>query len=465
MKHPFIRLDQAVKPLAAALLLLLGLTLTGCSSWGGKLRNSEGLRYYNGGKYDEALASFQTAARLNPEDPEIYYNIASTYQRQATEENKPALFTQAENYYRQCLDRNPSPETTVCCYRGLATVLTQRNQSAEAMNLLRAWEERDPTSVEPKLEIAYLLEAQGANRDAAAALEKIAAYAPNDYRAYYKLGLIHEKLGEDDAALEQLRAASRLNPNDTQITQQIALIQSKRNNLSSGDANSLLAGSQPAADQNAAGAPGQNPAAGAAANPSYDNLASGTPQGAASDPFAPRQNTTQIPQTQATTPTAPEAITPEQPSYGAPAATAAPSYDTPATGASSVEPIGSLPLYPESTYPVNNDPAGAAGDPQSSAVPNTQAPPTLPEFPDGNGANPLGLSVPAAPANNTISQSPAAGQEGIPAGQNSGVTSSNVAAVASAAPPIGQGSQVTERKQRVSDPPSGPPITSIGAPY
>lgn len=464
MKYPVIRFDHAImfclraKPLTAAVLLLLGLTLAGCSSWGGKLRNSEGLRYYNGGKYEDALASFQTAARLNPDDPEIYYNIASTYQRQAIDENKPALLTQAENYYRECLDRSPSPATTVCCYRGLATVLNQRGQSTEAMDLLRAWEERDPTSVEPKLEIAYLLEAQGASRDAIAALEKVAAYAPNDYRAFYKLGLLHEKLGEDDAALEQLRVASRLNPNDTQITQQIALIQSKRNNLTSGDANTMLAGGGQNAGQNTNTNPGQNanpepntnPEQTPAQNttPSYDNLAS-SPQQGSTDPFAPQQNTTQIPQTQATTPPALPGELPAQP-----AATPAPSYDSPATGASSVEPIGSVPLYPESTYPQNN---GQGGNP--GTVPNTQAPPMLPAFPDGNGADPLGLVTPTSGA---VSQS-----------SSNSVTSSSVAMVASTTTPAGTTmpfnaggtTQVTERKLRVSDPKSGPPITSIGAPY
>ena len=209
------------------LLSLAALIFTGCSTWGGKLNNSEGLDYYSRGDYNQALSSFETAARLNPDDSEVYYNIASTYQQQALRYNQPALLTQAENYYRKSLEKNPTPETTVCCYRGLATVLHRRNADTEAFDALRGWEERNPASIEPKLEIAYLLEASGRDAEAAEAFGKIAAYAPGDYRAFYKLGLLEERLGKNQAALEQLQAASRLNPSDQEITQKVASLESK----------------------------------------------------------------------------------------------------------------------------------------------------------------------------------------------------------------------------------------------
>lgn len=209
---------------------LLSLTVplfTGCSTWGGKLNNTEGLDYYSRGDYDRALSSFETAARLNPDDSEVYYNIASTYQQQAFRYNQPALLTQAENYYRKSLEKNPTPETTVCCYRGLATVLHRKNADTAAFEALRGWEERNPASIEPKLEIAYLLEAAGRDAEAAEAFGKIAAYAPGDYRAFYKLGLLEERLGKNQTALEQLQTASRLNPSDQEIAQKVASLESK----------------------------------------------------------------------------------------------------------------------------------------------------------------------------------------------------------------------------------------------
>ena len=212
--------------IAVALLTLLA---CGCSSWGGKINNSEGVNYYSKGQYDQALSAFQTAARLNPDDSEVYYNIASTYQQQAARYQDPTLLTLAENNYRQALQKNPTQETTVCCYRGLATVLNQKKEDTQALKVLKEWEDKEPNSVEPKLEIAYLLEAQGKNAEAAEALTKIKDWAPNDYRAFYKLGLVKEKMGENDTALEQLKNASRLNPTNEEITRKVTALESKLN--------------------------------------------------------------------------------------------------------------------------------------------------------------------------------------------------------------------------------------------
>ena len=131
-------------------LLLLLLSAGGCSSWGGKINNTEGVNYYARGEYDQALTAFQTASRLNPDDPEIYYNIASTYQQQALRYQDPSLLTQAETNYRICLQKNPTRETTVCCYRGLATVLNQRKDEKQAMKVLQEWEEKEPNSKHSK---------------------------------------------------------------------------------------------------------------------------------------------------------------------------------------------------------------------------------------------------------------------------------------------------------------------------
>ena len=210
------------------ILLFCILLPVGCSSWGGKMNNTEGVSYYSKGQYDQALEAFQTAARLNPEDSEVYYNIASTYQQQALRYQDASLLTQAETNYRICLQKNPTHETTVCCYRGLASVLNQKKEGDLALKTLKEWEEKEPTSIEPKLEIAYLLEAQGKNEEAADALTKIKEWAPNDYRAFYKLGVVKEKMGDDNGALEELRTAARLNPTNQEITTKINSIEGKK---------------------------------------------------------------------------------------------------------------------------------------------------------------------------------------------------------------------------------------------
>ncbi|MDO4586121.1 MAG: tetratricopeptide repeat protein [Planctomycetia bacterium] len=210
------------------LILVLIINCLGCESFNNSaVRNSEGVGYYTQGQYDQAIAVFQEAIEIDPNNADAYYNLASTYQQQAGQLQQSALAVQAENYYRLCLEKNPSSETTICCYRGLATIMNQRNQGDQALELLRQWEARNINSAEPKLEIAYLLEAQGKYSEAVDELKKVVTLVPQDYRPYYKLGVLYEKLGNSDAALNNYLMASRLNPSDTGIARNVSVLQSQ----------------------------------------------------------------------------------------------------------------------------------------------------------------------------------------------------------------------------------------------
>ncbi len=202
--------------------------LNACKTFDGSTaKNAEGVVYYQQGQYEQALQTFNDAIRINPNNAEAYYNLASTYQKQGMTTHQTSLLAQAENYYRACLDHNPPPETTICCYRGIAALMNERNRGSEALELLQGWESRNQNALDPKLEIAYLLEAQGKNQEALAALQKAGTMAPNDYRIYYKSGVIQQKLGNNQAALDQLLMAGRLQPSDTEIANRITRLRSQ----------------------------------------------------------------------------------------------------------------------------------------------------------------------------------------------------------------------------------------------
>ena len=212
----------------AALFALLGLGVVaptlvapGCASPSGLVasRNAQGVELYANGDYDRAIAVFQDALAENPENAETLYNLGAAYQRKALATGDYALLTQAENAYWAALERDAAPETIVCCYRGLATSATTRGDAALALQTLEDWRDRNPESIEPKLEIAYLLEAQERDDDAYALLEEVAAAAPNDYRAFYKMGVLQERAGNVQEALEKTTIAGRLNPTDAALAQ------------------------------------------------------------------------------------------------------------------------------------------------------------------------------------------------------------------------------------------------------
>ncbi|MBR5757782.1 MAG: tetratricopeptide repeat protein, partial [Thermoguttaceae bacterium] len=200
--------------LAAALALcLVGLSCaSGCVSSNATAasNNAQGVEYFTAGDYDNAIARFQDSLEENPESAETYYNLGSAFQRKANETGDLNLLTKAEDAYWTALQMNPAPETIVCCYRGIATSATARGDSAGAMQTLEEWRDRNPDSIEPRLEIAYLLEAQERDDDAYDALKEIAEMAPNDYRAFYKMGVLSERAGDLDDAIEQTNAAALL---------------------------------------------------------------------------------------------------------------------------------------------------------------------------------------------------------------------------------------------------------------
>ena len=184
-------------------------------------RNAAGVECFSAGRYDDAIAYFQESLEDNPSNAEAYYNLGSAYQRKATETGDTVLLGQAEDAYWTALENNPSSETIVCCYRGLATSAMARGDGAGALQTLEAWRDRNPDSIEPKLEIAYLLEAQQKDSEAYDVLKQVAAEAPNDYRAYYKMGVLAERAGDLTDAMENAETAHKLNPSDALVSQRM----------------------------------------------------------------------------------------------------------------------------------------------------------------------------------------------------------------------------------------------------
>ncbi len=214
---------------AAACCLTALLCSAGCVSSGATAAssNAQGVEYFSEGQYDKAIAYFQESIEENPESAETYYNLGSAYQRKANQTGDLNLLTQAEDAYWRALQLDPAPETIVCCYRGIATSSTARGDSAGAMRTLEEWRDRNPDSIEPKLEIAYLLEAQDRDDDAYDALQAITEIAPNDYRAYYKMGTLSERAGDLDDAVEQTNVAAQLAPSNSEVLHRAQSLESQ----------------------------------------------------------------------------------------------------------------------------------------------------------------------------------------------------------------------------------------------
>jgi tetratricopeptide (TPR) repeat protein len=218
-EFPFGAPRTAAAVLAGFILALAG----GCADFSAQGRNAEGVRLFSQGRYDEALRQFQEASYTDPISPDGYYNLAATYHRLGTLENRQSDLDQAESYYNQCLDRDPNHAD---CYRGLAVLLAEQGRNDEAFRLLEGWADRNPSAADPKIELARLFQEFGDRPAAKAHLIEALQVDPDNPRALAALGKIREETGEPEQALVDYQRSLWHNQFQPQVASRIAALRS-----------------------------------------------------------------------------------------------------------------------------------------------------------------------------------------------------------------------------------------------
>jgi len=184
--------------------------------------NAEGVRLFQQGQYQPALAQFQQAIYSDPANADAYYNMAATYHRMGKQQNQPQALAQAEQLYQQCLARDPGHRDS---YRGLAVLLVEQNRSSDAFRLMETWVARQPASAEPRIEYARL---QGEFGNLKAAEENLAsalALDPDNSRAWAALGKVREDLGDRYQALSNYQRSLALNRFQPELAARVSSLQ------------------------------------------------------------------------------------------------------------------------------------------------------------------------------------------------------------------------------------------------
>ena len=171
--------------------------LAGCN-FATRGMNSDGVRLFQQGNGQAASSRFMQAIAHDPTRPDGYYNLAATLHQSGRLHSRHEDLDQAENYYNQCLDRDPDH---VDCYRGLAVLLADTDRSDAALRLIEGWSTRSPYSPNPKIEMARLLEELGEPDKAKARLEEALSIEPKNARALAALGRLREQSGQQVQAL------------------------------------------------------------------------------------------------------------------------------------------------------------------------------------------------------------------------------------------------------------------------
>jgi tetratricopeptide (TPR) repeat protein len=209
-----------------AVAILAGCTLalaTGCADFSAQGRNAEGVRLFSQGRYHEALRQFQESTYTDPISADGYYNLAATYHRLGLVENRPSDLDQAENYYNQCLDRDPNHAD---CYRGLAVLLAEQGRNQEAFRLLEGWADRNPAAADAKIELARLFQEYGDRAAAKDHLIEALQADPDNPRALAALGKVREDMGESGQALVDYQRSLWYDRFQPQVASRIAALRS-----------------------------------------------------------------------------------------------------------------------------------------------------------------------------------------------------------------------------------------------
>lgn len=196
-------------------------TLTGCNNLNSQALNSEGVRLYQQGNYQQASVRFQEAIANDPASPNGYYNLAAALHKAGSMYNRPSDLEQAERLYNQCLERDPNH---VECYRGLAVLLSETNRQEEAFRLLSAWIQQSPELPDARIELARMYEETSRPEDAKATLVDALAIDPNNARALTALGRLRDQSGDHMQAMANYTRSLEINRFQPDVVARVATL-------------------------------------------------------------------------------------------------------------------------------------------------------------------------------------------------------------------------------------------------
>jgi len=217
---------QKMRRIAPLLSLLALVAAAGCNNLNSQALNSEGVRLYQQGNYQQASVRFQEAIANDPKSSNGYYNLAASLHKAGTLYNRPNDLRQAEVLYNQCLEHDPNHAE---CYRGLAVLLGETGRQEESFRLLSSWIQASPTLPAAKIELARLYEETGRKQDAQASLIDALTIEPNNARALTALGRLRDQSGDHSQALANYQRSIQINRFQPDVAARIATLNAAAN--------------------------------------------------------------------------------------------------------------------------------------------------------------------------------------------------------------------------------------------
>ena len=165
------------------------------------------------------------------EPPKIDEPI-SNFLRSAAERSQSANdYQAATGYYQNLQARNPSDISAAI---GLARNLRLSGQAGEAVRILTASLQKNPSRLDLKAELGKAQLAAGLSREAIATLSDVVTRAPSDWRALSAPGIAHDVTGDPVKAQKRYNAALVVSPDAVSVLNNSALSMTLSGNLAGG---------------------------------------------------------------------------------------------------------------------------------------------------------------------------------------------------------------------------------------
>ena len=208
-------------------------------SWGnlGAMNYTLGQRYREAGDLvrarshqDRAVAHFEQASRLEPENPFTQGNLANAYKElgniyEAEENPDKALEArkQAVEIYSKALDTKDRRHLVQAIWLGYGGVFIDAGYYDQAINYLRQYLIAYPENPTGNYWMGFCLAETGSYENAIFHLEKAVRGRPGA-ESWGKLAYSYQKVGELEKAVKSYQAALRVQPNSTEVHYQLGVL-------------------------------------------------------------------------------------------------------------------------------------------------------------------------------------------------------------------------------------------------
>jgi Flp pilus assembly protein TadD len=179
--------------------------------------NEDGNFLFQHGRYDYARDSFAAALALQPENPDLIYNVGQCYDRLGQ-------VVQAERSYTECLQRNANhPE----CRHALTMLLLRQGRRDDAVRMVRDWlrsVQHTPAEAAALAEDGYLYAQAHQPVEALERFQQALELDAHSVRALTEMGRVYEELHYPDRALVLYQRALLVNAQQPEVVQRASLL-------------------------------------------------------------------------------------------------------------------------------------------------------------------------------------------------------------------------------------------------